>query len=532
MPIAVMTSGQLQAMVAEALDGPFDQRRLDISHEILTQAILKEPDSFWLNFWLAGVKNRVGDIIGSTALLQRCLGLEGARVLEVWNNLGSIWRRVNVTEKAREAFFNAHEADGENPDVLNNMGTLFVNEGDPKTGEKYLREAIAIQPGHTHANWNLSLCLLEQQIWGEGFERYVWGLATGDRPSKPYIDCTGRPVKWWNGEKVKTLVIYGEQGVGDETMFLSMVPDILEFCDTLIIDVHPRLYNIAKRSFLHYGNVFVYDTRKSYGESPEWCKQYKIDAKAPLATCAKYLRYDESLFVPAKGGYLKPSSMLINEARSMIGASGPVVGISWVGGVTTTRKDLRSIRLEELLPIFKANPDVTWVNLQYTDTTEEVMAFQERHGITIHTFPEWVITDHNRWYSVSRDGNEIFRARDKEVAKQQTAGMTGITIEENRGPAFDLDRMFALIKVTDVIVTVNQSNVWFGGALGHPTMCLTPSRAAWRYGLERDDTAFFSSVRQYRQKHDGVWTQPIQELASDLARITKVEKCINYDTAI
>ena len=75
--------------------------------------------------------------------------------------------------------------------------------------------------------------------------------------------------------------------------------------------------------------------------------------------------------------------------------------------------------------------------------------------------------------------------------------------------------MLALIAATDCVVTVNQSNVWFAGALGHPTFCLTPSKAAWRYGLERKDTAWFSSVTQYRQQGDD-WQPAYQALIHDL----------------
>jgi hypothetical protein len=62
---------------------------------------------------------------------------------------------------------------------------------------------------------------------------------------------------------------------------------------------------------------------------------------------------------------------------------------------------------------------------------------------------------------------------------------------------------------------VNQSNVWFAGALGHPTLCLTPSKAAWRYGLDRPDTAWFASIRQYRQQGDD-WQPAYQALIRDL----------------
>ncbi|MDX1268460.1 MAG: hypothetical protein R3311_13935, partial [Oceanisphaera sp.] len=84
-----------------------------------------------------------------------------------------------------------------------------------------------------------------------------------------------------------------------------------------------------------------------------------------------------------------------------------------------------------------------------------------------------------------------------------------------RGPAFDLDRMLALMAACDLVVTVNNSAVHFAGAAGLRCFTLTPKACAWRYGRDRADMPFYStdSVVQYRQTDDG-W--PMDRLAYDI----------------
>jgi hypothetical protein len=517
MAVIKISPEDMQKLVYEALEGPFDHQKLMYAGEVLTQVCIQNPDEFWPNFWLAGVKSKIGDVISATAILYRCLQMKDARIFDVWNNLGTIWRRVNVTEKSREAYDNAYSIDDNDPDVINNLGTLYVNEGSPEEGEAIMRKGLEINPGHPHLNWNLSLLLLEQQRWGEGFDRYVWGMCTKDRPNKPYVDSRGRTVPWWHGQSVVTLVVYGEQGVGDEIMFASMVPDLALFCDRLILDMHPRLVNLFKRSFAHLPNVTVYGNRKDYDTVPDWAGSMEIDAKCALGNCARFLRFNESMFEPFKGGYLRPNPDLRFEAMRLINHTGPVVGVSWIGGTTSTRKDLRSIPLKALEPILEAIPNAAIVSLQYTDEHEEIEAYNATHDRKIKSFPDWTVASYQRSYTVARDGQKVADFSDKEEAKafigSYLHGNGAIT--ENRGPAFDLDRKAAMMAACDIIVTVNQTNVWMGGALGLPTMVLSPKKAAWRYGLTRTDTAWFSSIHQFRNDGES-WEQAIRELANSI----------------
>lgn len=511
---AVFTLEDIRNIVRDAVDGVPNLQKTQAAENLMMQVLIKEPDNWMFLSWMAGIQNKLGRLPLALALLFYSGQLRGGKIPDILNNMGGIYRRLNKNDRAREMFEKGLEQSPDDPDILNNLGTLFVNEGTAEEGMQYVDRAIKAGPGRPHAHWNRSLLLLEQEKFGEGFKEYVWGHVTKDRPSKQYIDKGGNDVHWWDGKRVDTLVVFGEQGVGDETMFLSMVPDIRLFCNTLILDIHPRLVNIMKRTFSDDPGIHIYGTRKEWDKVPEWGKDYKLDAKASLGTCAKYLRYDESLF--PGNGFVVPNMQLTQEASWLVPGTEPLVGISWVGGVMSTRKDLRAIHLDKLEPIFRALPDARYLSLQYTAHGGDCDAFETKTGVKIHHFPDWTETQYQQYYDVYDSGRKrIARYQDKEQAKVAVAGMQGASWELVAGPAFDLDKLFSMINACDAIITVNQSNVWFGGALGKAVFTLTPSRCAWRYGRNRMDTVWFKSVRQYRQVGDD-WDPAIQTLANDL----------------
>lgn len=523
MPIQTFTHQDLSRMAQEAAG---DMEKLKATEGLFQSLLNQRPDDWHLLFWLSGLWSQSGKWGASNALLHRCLALteewqesdsphqRGAyneTMAQILNNLGANFRRGHMSDEAEKYLVRALDYRPDDPDHYVNLSTLYVNEGCPEKGIGYANRAVHLNPGHAWAHWNRSLLLLELGKWAEGFRDYVWGIVTHDRMSKHYIDSRGRRAGWWRGDKVGTLVVYGEQGVGDEAMFASLVPDLHLFCDQLILDCHPRLETILKRSF---PDVIVHPTRKSFHEPAGWEKEYEIDAKASIATAAKFLRYDESLF--PKVPYLKVNDELVQRIRAKHHLQSPVVGISWVGGVHSTRKDMRAIHLQEWLPIFQANPGVAWVSLQYTsEHAEHDLAWlEEEHGVKVLRIPELTETKYQESYDVLKDGEVIRTFKDKYEAKRYAQDAKW-EYRHNRGPAFDLDNMLSLMAACDLIVTVNNSAVHFAGAAGLPCFTLTPKACAWRYGMDRTDMPFYStdSVVQYRQTDDG-W--PMEKLAYDI----------------
>lgn len=412
----------------------------------------RNPHSADLWFYVAACFMKRGFYAVAEELLQKNVKMDPKSVAG-YNNLGFVYKQDNRTDKAEHCFRKAIELfpDLDNKEELstmwNNLATLYVNNGTPDRAIKYCIKAFECDPDNIQAHWNHSLALLEKGRWKEGWEEHEYGLLnrTNKRKDRDYGD--GLPM--WDGTKGKRVIVFGEQGIGDEIMFMSMMPDLIRDCSHVIYDAHPRLVSMARESF---PEITVYGTRKE--KNIAWYHG-QADYRIGIGSLGKYYRNDSASF--PKTSYLKSSKY----PCELVGKR-PKIGISWKGGYVSTRKDLRSVTLDQMRPIL--DMDAEFHSLQYTEgAADEVSEFTQRTGIVIH--------------------------HDQELID-------------------DYDRTAGFIQELDLIITVCTSLVHLSGAIGVPCWVMTPSRPAWRYGVT-GDMPWYGSVKLYRQRGDD-W-QPVME---------------------
>jgi len=398
---------------------------------------------------------------------------------EIMNAIGTCYKHENKTEEARKYFFEAQSLIPLNPDIQNNIATLYINEGSPEKAIEYLNLAIGISPQHPQAKWNRSLCNLEMGNYPKGWEEYDSGFDANVRIDGEYANYK---IPRWNGEKGKRIIVYGEQGIGDEIMFASCLPDLIRDSELVVFDCHKKLHRLFANS---YPNIDIYPTRedaiitwpnKADGKTP----RYNFDYKVAIGSLPRIYRPDLASFpgVP----FIQPETS--QEAAWAVRLSHlshkPKIGISWIGGHKRTRVEVRSLALEQLLPILKQDAD--FISLQYTDCVNEIAAFEAKHGIRIHQFPEAVDSPH---YA-------------------DTA---------------------ALVSNLDLVITVCTSVVHLAGAMGVPCWVLTPSRPAWRYRLDLDYMPWYGKTcTLFRQEHGSTdWTPVVEEVAAALQSLNSKE---------
>lgn len=382
---------------------------------------------------------------------------------EILNALGTCYKHENKVDKAREYFLKAQEGISLNADIQNNLGTLYINEGKPSKALEHLDLAITLQPGHPQATWNKSLAHLELGQYQEGWDRYDAGVDAKVRAERNYATT---PIPNWNGEKGACVVVYGEQGIGDEILFASCLPDLIRDSKLVVFDCHKKLHSLFATSF---PDIDIYPTREdeqiTWPHKPDRTPRYPFTHRIAIGSLPRLYRPNLESFpgVP----YIKPSIDLEGFWNARLNALGtrPKIGISWIGGHKRTRVEVRSCQLESLLPILSQDAD--FISLQYTDCEAEIREFEAKHGIKIHYFPE---ASHSPNYA-------------------DTA---------------------ALVANLDLVITVCTSVVHLAGSMGVPTWVLTPSRPAWRYRLDLDYMPWYGkAVTLFRQPPDTFDWQPV-----------------------
>lgn len=378
---------------------------------------------------------------------------------EALQNLGACFRATGDYEHAEE-IFRAAVAQAPHKrlkaEIIGNIAGLYGNNGTPQKALDLYAEAMSYDPGNSHIFYNTGFAQLELGNWAEGFKIYDTGFQCNQRVLREYPK-----VKIWNGEDLtgKRVIVWGDQGIGDEIMAASCIPDLMREAKSVVFDCHPRLIRLFEQSF----GIECYGTRKT--QQVEWIHDTPADYSVAITSLLTKYRsngqFPKTPYIKAEK-WPQPGAWHNSNLR---------VGLAWSGGYLMTRGDKRSMKLDELLPVLKT-PGIDWYSLQYQqNAAAEVAAFEESTGIHIRHFPGKV------------------QCEDYATTAEFVNGL-------------------------DLVISVCTSVVHLAGSLGKECWCLTPAKPAWRYGI-KGPMPFYGSVELYRAESDD-WTPVVDRMALDL----------------
>ena len=381
---------------------------------------------------------------------------------EYYANLALAYRQSGQQDKSIENLERALKIE-KTAGTLTNYGNAFIEVGNPHKAIDALTEAITLDPSIDLTHYNLGLALLETGQWDRAWDEYEHG----EVPGGMRMERTYGNVPKWKGpieEPGKKVCIYGEQGIGDEIMFASVLPDVLK-TNEVIFDCHPRLIKLFEKSF---PTVKCYPTRKE--AELFWPDADPLECRFAIGSLGKFYRRSRAAFPGTP--YLK-ADPLLPKGRKLR------VGISWTGGRSTQRISRRTVPLS-WWPSILSN-DCEFVSLQYTDCEEEIKVVEQKQGFTIHQYPE----------------------------------------------AKDLDyyKTAQLVASCDLVISVCTSIIHLAGALGVPCWVMVPKKAAWRYQAS-GPMPWYRSVRLYRQPEHGesAWIDVVNKVGYDLSEYVQSQE--------
>lgn len=269
-------------------------------------------------------------------MLRAALGLADKHV-GIWTNLGVAYKYIGRDELALHCYNMAHELDPAAPEPIASLAGYWINRDEPDKVVDYARQALALDPQAPSAHMHLGLGLLEQGKFSEAWPHYEYRWETLDRmkDKRPY------KAPRWNGEWVHTLAIHGEQGLGDEIMFMSLFPKLTKLADNIVIECAERLIPTFRQAF----GVSCYKDHASLIEA-----QGEPNAYIPMGSLPGILG------LPDGKAYLPKPLRAVHDR--------PRIGIAWKGGTERTNEKDRSLKLSDLSPILSAC-DADFVSVQY-----------------------------------------------------------------------------------------------------------------------------------------------------------------------
>lgn len=320
---------------------------------------------------------------------------------------------------------------------------------------------LALRPSYHPALWAKALCLLQL---GE-FEK-AWPLY-GVRWQQDEKEFTSQKLRTTvpllqPGTKVLRLLIWPEQGVGDELMFGALLPQAQQLCKQLLVQLDARLIPMFQRTM---PNIVFVPKHQAVDES-------MYDAHLPMGELASVFCQTIPDFQLIQTPYVKADPVRVQTLRTQLSPDGKrLCGISWRSKNIKKGQD-RSVPLAALLSTLKM-PDVRFVNLQYGEVGDELAQVQPPLDVEVLQYPE--------------------------VDNQS-----------------DLDGLGALIQACDIVVSADNSTVHLAAALGQTVWVLLPFNADWRWLLDRDNSPWYPSAKLFRQSQIGEWEGVLDRVGREL----------------
>jgi tetratricopeptide (TPR) repeat protein len=385
-------------------------------------------------------------------------------------NLGNVYFDLAKFDLAIKSYNQALKINPKNADALTNRGNIYYCLKDFRNALNDHNQALMIKPELANANWNKALTLLMCGDYFDGWKMYEWRheihkMNLGYKPNQ-----FSAPL--WLGLEClenKTILIHSEQGLGDTIQFCRFIPKIWQLGAKIIFEVQNNLVELMD-CLSPYANVISIGANET-----------KYDFHIPLLSLPHALKIELNT-IPSDLPYLKAAPDKVEFWRDKLSLYKVFrVGIVWSGGFRPNQPEVRSVHLRRNIPL---------------------KAFEGFHipNIALYSLQKGQPAE-----------NELLN-----LENQNWAGPTIINFTENLK---DFSDTAAFIMNLDLVISVDTSSAHLAASLGKPVWLLNRFDSCWRWMAEGNSTAWYPTMRIYRQSQIENWGQVIDKVKDDLREL-------------
>ena len=428
------------------------------------KALALQPDHVQALNNLGTGRRLMFDFDGSIKCCQRAIALDPGYAA-AYANLAANYIATKKMALAASACRTAIELDDNNADAHMYLGLVLQEQGDLENSVKSYRKAALLAPDNSNTVFNLSLVLLASGHFEEGWRGYEARWTREINPVKGQYF----PYPRWQGESLenKTILIWGEQGIGDQIMFASMVNELISRARLCVLACTKKLLPLFSHSF-PLARVVSLDDANALTEL-----HGRIDVQSAAGTVARWLRPSLASFRPQEA-FLLPEADRVRYWKSRLADLGPglKVGISWRSGNMQGDRSFYCTRIDQWGPIFQV-PGVHFINLQYDECAAELEQARELFGVSVHAFAEVDLFD-------------------------------------------DLAEAAALSKALDIVISAPNAAAILAAAVGVASWMMT-SGFDWQH-IGSMDNCWCSGAQTFHKSWEQDWDGVVEAIAAELRK--------------
>lgn len=398
---------------------------------------------------------------GAKAQYLQAIALAPDKV-EPYVNMAKLHVYQEEMAEAIHWFEEAIRVNPEYPELHNHLAIFLRNAGRPDLALPHHFAALEKNPGNAEMHYYLSITQLGLGLLQDAYSNWEYRWARREGGVKSDL-----PIPHWHGspQQGQSLLIYREQGLGDEIFFLSCLPDVLQHFEKITLVCHSKLAKLLSRSFP------TVDIRS--GEtalSVQDCASYEW--QIPVGDLPVVTRPNLSAFDHQPSSYLIPDAGMVQRFKAQINSLNPglIVGFAWRSNWLSLDRRSTYPTLSHWGPLFSI-PGITWVSLQYGDVLTELDEASKQHAVALVNFDE---VDHFN----------------------------------------DLDTSAALIKACDLVIGPATSTTELAAALGQPTLRLISGFDPYSFG--QTPYPWHPNMTDFERHFGEKWHPPITRAATVL----------------
>jgi tetratricopeptide (TPR) repeat protein len=310
------------------------------------------------------------------------------------NNLGTALGDLEMNQESREAFLTAVALDANYVPALINLAQVeekLDNKSDAMVLYENILKTKKLTPSQTEfIKYYLSYSYLYFGRLEEGWRNYELGFGAM-LPAESYRSLRRFHQPKWQGQDIrgKRILLWGEQGLGDEILFSTCFHELLELDLDVIVECEPRLVSIFQRAYPSF------KVREPMVGPDRFSSSNDFDVHSPFGSLCHLFRNNLENF-GAKKPLLSSSTEKFEEFKNRLGAvrdpNKVLVGICWRSGMLSASRNLHYTALVDWKDLL-SNANYQFVNLQYGECEEELKAVENDFAISIIRWPDVDLKD-------------------------------------------------------------------------------------------------------------------------------------------
>jgi len=478
---------QIQATLQQAC-ALHQQGQLDQAARLYEAVLKAQPRNFDALHLLGVIAYQTQDCRRAVELITQALKVDRNHV-PAYNHRGAAYAALKEYELALLNYDKAIALQPQAPEAWNNRANVRLAHGQLDAALADLDQALRLKPDYAEACHNRGNVLSELGRHAEAIASYQravdlkpaahdmrrslgmaclrsgefargWAHSEGRLPAwmaKEWLDTKDSPR--WQGEDLagRTILLRSEQGLGDTIQFARYVPPLVAQGAKVVLEVQKPLLSLLAGPMSAWEQVCLIAQGQALPAFDCYCPLMSL----PLVFKTDLGHVPAPLPIQADAARIEKWQALLGER------SRPRVGIVWRGNAAHVDDHRRSMRLQDLLPM---------------------------------------LSDEIEWVSLHKD----LRPQDEALLAQQPG------VRHFGGQQEDFTDAAAMLKLVDLVVTVDTSMAHLAGSMGVPVWVLLAFNADWRWLLERNDSPWYPSARLLRQRASGDWPELIERVGQAL----------------